>query len=69
MAMDIGAYIDGRITKAGKSHADVGKELGMTQQNVSYKIRKNAFSYHDLLIIFKFLEMEDGEILKLMKAY
>lgn len=66
-ANNIGCTVAMWIRKAGTTMKALAKELGITPQGVSFKIKTNAFTYEDLLTIFEFLEVPDEEILKAMK--
>lgn len=67
MANDIGANLTGLMFRARYSQTKMADALGITQGGFNYKLRNNAFSYHDLLIIFHELHLEDAEIVRLMK--
>lgn len=64
---DIGAWVRGQLYKEGKSFAELGEALDMSEQAVSYKLKHNSFSYADLLTVFEFLGSSDDEILYLMR--
>ena len=64
---DIGAWVRGQLYKEGKSFAELGEALDMSEQAVSYKLKHNSFRYADLLTVFEFLGSSDDEILYLMK--
>ena len=68
MAKDIGSNIVGLMFRKGVSQTDLAKELGITQGGLHYKLFNNSFSYRDLLVIFRRLELTDEEIVRLMKA-
>lgn len=68
MANDLGAYIKGVMWRQQVKQQDIAEALGVTQQAVDYKLRNNSFSYKDLLIVFRELQLPDGEILRLMKC-
>lgn len=64
---DMSAYIIGQMKVQKISQADVAKELGTTQQNLSKRLHDNNLSYGDLLTIFDILNTPDDIILKLMR--
>lgn len=64
---DIGGWVSGKLFKEGKSQTDLAKELDTTQQAISYKINNNTFTYGDLLTIFEFFDVEDEELLYVMR--
>lgn len=68
MAHDIGSNIVGLMFRKGISQTALAKELGITQGGLHYKLFNNSFTYKDLLIIFRQLELTDEEIVRLMKA-
>lgn len=68
MLNDIGAWVAGRMMRQRKTQSVVADEMGISQQALSLKIRNNQFTYGDLLKLFKILNAEDSEILKLMKV-
>lgn len=68
MANDLGAYIKGVMWRQQVKEQDMADALGITQQAMSYKIRQNSFTYKDLLIIFRELQVPDEEIVRLLRA-
>lgn len=64
---DIGSWVVKWLRRSGKRMSDLAEELGITHQGVSFKIKTNAFSYGDLLVIFDYLEVPDEEILQVMR--
>lgn len=67
MANDIGANIAGLMFRAKFSQTRMAKVLGLTQGGFHYKLENNAFTYKDLILIFHELELDDAEIVRLMK--
>ena len=63
----IGSWVVMWLKRAGKFEKDLASELGISQQGASFKIRKNSFTYPDLLTIFDYLEVPEEEILQVMK--
>lgn len=68
MAKDIGSNIVGLMFRKGIKQTELARELGITQGGLHYKLFNNSFTYKDLLIIFRQLELTDDEIVRLMKA-
>lgn len=68
LSNDIGSTIVGMMFRNRVTQSAMADALSITQGGFNYKLRNNAFSYKDLLIIFKELNVSDEEILKLMKA-
>jgi predicted transcriptional regulator len=64
---NIGPWVVMWLRRKQKRMSDLGEELGISQQAVSYKIKTNSFSYGDMLVIFDYLEVPDEEILQVMK--
>ena len=64
---DIGNMVRFWLIRSGKYEKDLAAQLGISQQGVSQKIRKNQFSYSDLVVIFDFFEVPNEEILRVMK--
>ena len=67
-AKSIGAEIAKWMLLAGVKQSDIADLLNLKQQAVSYKLRKGAFTYADLIALFEFLNVPDDEILRLMKV-
>ena len=67
MVQDIGMTIEGYRRRKGMTQAELAEEAGITQQNLSYKIMNNSFRYEDLIKLFKALDLQDEQILRLMK--
>lgn len=68
MAHDIGSNIVGLMFRKKVSQTKLARELGITQGGLHYKLFNNSFSYKDLIIIFRELELTDEEIVRLMKV-
>lgn len=68
MQNDIGGKIVGLMYRQNIKQSDLAQELKITQPAMSYKLKKNAFTYGDLIKIFNLLGLPDSEILELMKV-
>lgn len=68
MANDIGANIAGLMFRAKFSQTKMASALGLTQGGLHYKLENNAFTYKDLIVIFHELNLDDAEIVRLMKV-
>lgn len=68
MANDIGSRVVGLMFKSKISQTALARELGITQGGLHYKLSNGAFTYKDLIIIFKEVGATDEEILELMKV-
>ena len=64
---NIGSFIRAKIIQKKKRVGDLAEIIGVTPQGMTYKLNNNVFTYGDLLSIIEFLELEDFEILGLMK--
>lgn len=64
---DFREWIVGRMHTLKKSHADMGKLLGISQPAFSNRLKKSNFDYSQILEILKILEATDEEILKFMR--
>lgn len=68
MIADLPGWIAGRMYKKKIKQSELAKEIGITQQAFSARLKNNdSFSYGDLLTLFKELDATDEEILKLMR--
>lgn len=67
MVQNIGSYVVMWLHRQHKYIKDLAKEMGITQQGLSYKIKTNTFTYSDLLTIFDYLAVPDEEILMVLK--
>lgn len=67
-AKDIGSRIVGLMFRSKVSQTALAKELGITQGGLHYKLMNNAFTYRDLIIVFRETNATDEEILELMKV-
>lgn len=63
---DLGSYLRAWMYRSHMTQEDVANELGISRQAYNYKLRHSTFTYKDLLIIFRALELTDDEILYLM---
>lgn len=66
-ANDIGNWVVKWLRQSGKRMTDLAEELLITQPALSYKIKHNAFTYSDMLTVFDYLNVNDEEILYVMK--
>jgi transcriptional regulator with XRE-family HTH domain len=64
----IGDWIARKIKRAGYSQTDIAKKIGITQQALSQRIKRNHFTYDELRVIFTAVNVTDAEILKVMKG-
>lgn len=64
---DLREWIKGRMDRMGKTQADMGELMGLTQQAFGKRWRDGLFNNTQLYILFKELKATDEEILRLMK--
>jgi len=69
LGMGIGDWVARKIKRAGYSQTTIAKKLGITQQALSLRIKRNNFSYDDLREIFSAVEASDSEIIKVMRGF
>lgn len=68
MMNDIGSNIVALMHKHKVKKCELADELGISPSGMTYKLDNNAFTYKDLIIIFRQLELTDEEIVRLMKV-
>lgn len=66
--IEIGDYLKIKIRKAGYTQEKVAKFLYITQQALSKKLKTGKFTYEELKDLFSILNLNDTEILMLMKG-
>lgn len=71
---DLKTWITGQIHTHGLKQEDVARELGITQQALSSRLKpqkkgkeSDPFRYGDLLVLFKLFDTTDEEKLHLLK--
>ena len=61
-------WVKGQLAEHDLSQEALASELGITQQGLSFRLKNgSAFSYPQMLAIFKLFKTSDEVILKLMK--
>ena len=65
---DFSGWVIGKLYSEQKTQGDLAKQLGISQQVMSYRIKHCIFSYGDLLTIFDYFDISDEEILYIMKS-
>ena len=68
MKSDFSASIVGKLYKENLVQSDLAREMNITQQALSRKIRAKSFSMDDLMVIFKVLNYSDEEIVRYLKT-
>ncbi len=75
MIKDLPGWIAGRMHSKGLTQEDVAKELGISQVALSVRLNpkkykngtvKDPFSYGNLLVLFKLLDVTDEEKQRLL---
>ena len=56
---DFSKWIVGKMYEKELTQADLAKMIGITQSAFSNRLKKSLFSYSDMLILFKELEVSD----------
>lgn len=64
---DLSKWIVGKMYELNMTQSDLSEMLGITQPAVSNRLKKGLFSYADMLILLKELQVTDEEILRFMK--
>lgn len=64
----IHGYIIGEMRRQGITYAEMGSELGVTQQGFSYKLAHLSLTLEDVLRIFSRLKTSEDTILRLMRG-
>ena len=69
LSYGVGDWVARKIKRAGYSQTDIAKKLGVTQQALSQRIKRNHFSYEDMREIFSAVNASDAEIIKVMRGF
>ena len=59
--------IYGRMKVKRITQTQMGEYLGITQQGFSKKLKRANFSYQELVSIFEILEIQDDDILSVLR--
>ena len=59
--------IYGRMKVKCITQTQMGEALGISQQAFSKKLKKSQFTFQELVIIFEMLELQDDEILSVLR--
>lgn len=63
---DLYAYLIGQMKVRGISQAALGEKLGLSQQVISFKLRKRQLTTKELIEVLDILEVEGGVLVRLM---
>lgn len=64
---DFSASIVGKLYQENLVQSDLAREMNITQQALSKKIKTKHFTMDDLMIIFRVLKYSDDEIVKYLR--
>ena len=67
--LDVNAYILGKMNIKNITLQDMASEIGCSRQTLKNRLHDGNLTFLDLLVIFSVLELEDHEIINLMKLY
>lgn len=65
---DLSSYISGALWKADITQGEAAKEIGISQQTLSYRLKNNCLTTRDLIILFKLLDTDPETIVRLLKV-
>lgn len=63
---DLYAHLIGQMKVRGISQAALGEKLGVSQQVISFKLRKRQLTTKELIEVLDILEVEGGVLARLM---
>lgn len=66
---DLSSYISGELWKQDITQGEAAKEIGISQQTLSYRLKHNCLTTKDLIVLFKIIQPEEDTIVRLLKAY
>lgn len=66
LSAKLSSWIYGEMKIQGISQAQLARELGMSQQNISWKLKHRSFSFTDFANLVKALKPEPDEIMRLL---
>lgn len=67
MISDFRVWVIGKMNVLGKSQADMGNLLGISQPAFGKRLKESNFDYSQIITIFKELQATDEDIVKFMK--
>ena len=65
---DFGSWVIKWLRREDKTMTDLGNELGISHQGISYKIKHNSFTLSDMITIFDYLNVPDNEMVLALKT-
>lgn len=68
MPKDLRRYISGEMKDANITQEQMGRELNLTQQSFSHRLKEANFTYMQLVTIFQKLGSSEEDIIKMMKV-
>ncbi len=69
MVRDFAHFVKDKSREMNLTQAEVAKELGISQQKLSYKINHDTFTYADFLAIVEIFKPSDNELMRLVKSW
>ncbi len=67
LGFEIGDWVAKKIRASGFKRYQVAEQMGITPSNLSHKIKRNSFSYKDMVKIFSIVGATDTEIVMVMR--
>ena len=61
-------WVYGQIKMNGQSQKDVSKDMGLSQQGLCKKLRKQSFTFDDFVFFVNRFQPDEGKILELTGA-
>jgi predicted XRE-type DNA-binding protein len=62
------AWVYGQMRVNGKTQQNVSKMLGLTQQGLSLKLKRQSFSFDDVCTLMEYFQPDEKTILQLVGA-
>lgn len=62
----LASWVYGELKIKGLSHRAMAKEMGISQQALSQKLKSQSFSYTDFITFIRVLDPDDKEIHRLL---
>lgn len=60
------SWIYGEMKNQGMSQSELAKEMGISQQLLSYRLKHKLISFEDFVTIVKTFQPEDDDLLRLL---
>lgn len=69
LARDFSLWLIGQIKENGLTQGEVAHRMGTSQQNFSYKLNNQAFSFRDFLKLMEIFKPDADELMKLVRSW